>query len=80
MFCLQKLQHANQVLQQKLETDARLHRQAQASANKDRLQLEEQVRLGACLMQTAAAACATHTYVHVSLFLVPPTVGLCFPE
>lgn len=46
---MQKLQHANQVLQQKLDTDGRLHRQAQASAAKERLQLEEQVRGRSCL-------------------------------
>lgn len=46
---MQKLQHANQVLQQKLGTDGRLHRQAQASAAKERLQLEEQVRGLSCL-------------------------------
>lgn len=40
----QKLQHAHQVLQQKLDTDARLHRQALATAGKDRQQLEQQVR------------------------------------
>jgi len=40
----QKLQHAHQVLQQKLETDARLHRQTLAAAGRDRQQVEQQVR------------------------------------
>lgn len=43
---LQKLQHAHQVLQQKLDTDGRLHRQALATAAKERQQLEQQVGFG----------------------------------
>jgi hypothetical protein len=40
---VQKLQHAHQVLQVKLDTDARLHKHALATAAKERQALEQQV-------------------------------------
>lgn len=43
LLCPQKLQHAHQVLQLKLETKAKLHKQALAAAAKEQHQLEEQV-------------------------------------
>lgn len=39
----ERLQHAHQVLQAKLDTDTRLHKQAAAAAARDRQQLEQQV-------------------------------------
>jgi hypothetical protein len=43
LLCQQKLQHAHQVLQLKLETDARTHKQALAAAARERQQLEQQL-------------------------------------
>jgi hypothetical protein len=59
---LQKLQHAHQVLQQKLDTDGRLHKQALATAAKERQQLEQQVGTGDS--SSAVAAIETWAYMY----------------